>query len=97
MSLEGTLEEEEVETTDEGDDPSPPTPHAARRDPVVRLSGDMKDHQLQAIVGAGKINIHRNLAGCVHLTKNIKTPDISATHAESPPYKEIVSRGTTPG
>jgi hypothetical protein len=39
MSLEETHEEDDVEATDEDDDPSPPTPHAPRRDPVGRLSG----------------------------------------------------------
>jgi hypothetical protein len=29
------------------------------------LSGDMKEHQLKAIVGAGKKNIHRKPAECV--------------------------------
>jgi hypothetical protein len=52
--LEETPEEDDIEAADEDDDPSPPTPHAPRRDPVGRLSGDMKEHQPQAIVGVGK-------------------------------------------
>jgi hypothetical protein len=48
MSLEET-NGEEIEATDEDDDSSPPTPHAPRRDPVGRLSGDMK-----AVVGVGR-------------------------------------------
>jgi hypothetical protein len=43
MSLEGTHEEDDIEAAD-----------APRRDPVWRLSGDMKEHQIQAIVGVGK-------------------------------------------
>jgi hypothetical protein len=35
-----------------------------------------------------KRNIQRNLAECVQLRKNVKTPDISATHAKSPCIKE---------
>jgi hypothetical protein len=54
MSLEQTHEEEDIEAADEDGDASPPTPHAPRRDPVGRLSGDLKEHQLQAIVGGGK-------------------------------------------
>jgi hypothetical protein len=51
-----TLEEshgDDIEATDD-DDPRPPTPHAPRRDSVGRLSGDRTQHQLKAIVGAGK-------------------------------------------
>jgi hypothetical protein len=44
-----------------------------------------------------KRNIHRNPVECEQLTKNAKTPDISATHAKSPCIKEIAARGTTPG
>jgi hypothetical protein len=51
MTLEETHEENKVEAADEDDDPSPPTPHAPRRSPVGRLSGDVKEHQLQAIFG----------------------------------------------
>jgi hypothetical protein len=54
MSLEQTHEENDVEAAGEDSDPSPPTPHGQRGDPVGRLSGDMKEHQLQATVGAGK-------------------------------------------
>jgi hypothetical protein len=54
MTLEGTFEVDNVEATDEDDGPSPATPHAPRRDPVMRLSGDIKQHQLQAIVAVGK-------------------------------------------
>jgi hypothetical protein len=39
-----------VEAANEDYDPSPPTPHAPRRDPVKRPSGDMKEYKLQAIV-----------------------------------------------
>jgi hypothetical protein len=54
-TLEETHEEDDVEAADDDhDDPSQPTPHAPRSDPVGRLSGDMKEHQLQAVVGAGK-------------------------------------------
>jgi hypothetical protein len=53
MSLEETHEEDDLEAADK-DGPSSPTPHAPRRDPVWWLSGDMKDHQTQAIVGVGK-------------------------------------------
>jgi hypothetical protein len=52
--LEETHEEDDVEAADEDVDPGPPTPHVPRSDPVGRLSGDMKEHQFQAIVGAGK-------------------------------------------
>jgi hypothetical protein len=97
MTLEETHEEDDVEAADEDNDPIPPTPHAPRRGPVGRLSGDMKEHQLQAAAGAGKRNIHGNPAECVRLTKSVKTPDISATHAKSPFIKEIISQGTTPG
>jgi hypothetical protein len=51
MVSEETHEEDDVESADENDDPSPPTPHATRRDPVGRPSVDMEEHQLQAIVG----------------------------------------------
>jgi hypothetical protein len=54
MTLEEASGEDDVEAADEDDDPSPPTQHAPRRVPVGRLSGDMKEHQLQAIVGVGK-------------------------------------------
>jgi hypothetical protein len=33
------------------------------------MSGDMKEHQLQAIVGVGKRNIYRNPEDFVRLTK----------------------------
>jgi hypothetical protein len=36
ISLEETHEEDDVEVADDDDDPSPPTPHAPRRDPVGR-------------------------------------------------------------
>jgi hypothetical protein len=36
MSLEATLEENDVEAADEDDDSSPPTPHTPRRDPRMR-------------------------------------------------------------
>jgi hypothetical protein len=54
MTLEETQEDHDVEAADEDDNSSPPTPHASRRDPVGRLSGDMKQHQLQAIFGIGR-------------------------------------------
>jgi hypothetical protein len=92
MSLEGTLEEDEVETADEGDDPSPPTPHPARRDPVVRLSEDVKEHQLQAIVGVGRNKYPHKHFRVYASHKKGKTPDISATHAKSPCIKEIASQ-----
>jgi hypothetical protein len=41
----------DAEAADDDDDPSPPTPHTPRRDPVGGLSGNMKEHQLQATVG----------------------------------------------
>jgi hypothetical protein len=44
----------------------------------------MKEHQLQAIVGIEKRNIHRNRVECVWLAKNAKTPDISAKHTNHP-------------
>jgi hypothetical protein len=50
--------------------------NAPRRDPIGRLSRYMKEHQLQAIVGIGRKNIHRNPVECVRLTKNVRTPDI---------------------
>jgi hypothetical protein len=54
MTLEETPEEDDVEAAGEDDDPSPPTQYAPRRDPVGRLSAEMKEHQLQEIVGVGK-------------------------------------------
>jgi hypothetical protein len=54
MTSEETQEEDNIEATDENDDSSPPTPHAPRRDPVWRLSRNMKEHQLEANVGDGK-------------------------------------------
>jgi hypothetical protein len=51
MTLEEIHEENDVEDAGE-DDHSPPTPNAQRRVPVGRLLGDMKEHQLQATVGA---------------------------------------------
>jgi hypothetical protein len=54
MTLEETHEEDDVGAADEDEDTSPPTPHAPRRDPVGRLSGDMKEHQFQAVVGVRK-------------------------------------------
>jgi hypothetical protein len=68
MTLEETHEEDDVDAAGEDDGPSP-TPHAPRRDPVGRLSGYMKERQLQAVVGVEKRNIHRNSADCVQLTK----------------------------
>jgi hypothetical protein len=53
MTLEETHEEDNIGAADEDDGPSPPTPHAPRRGPVGRLSGYMKKHQLQEIVGVG--------------------------------------------
>jgi hypothetical protein len=53
VTSEDPHEEDDVEAADE-DDLTPPTRHAPRRDLVGRLSGDMKEHQLQAIVGGGK-------------------------------------------
>jgi hypothetical protein len=78
-----------VIATDEDDDPRPPTPLAPRRDPVGTLSGDMKEDQLQANLEWEKINIHTNPAECMWLTKNVKTPDISATHAKFSSIKEF--------
>jgi hypothetical protein len=54
MTIEETYEEDDVEAAGEDDDPSPPPTHAPRRDPFGRLSGDMKERQLQAVVGVGK-------------------------------------------
>jgi biotin-(acetyl-CoA carboxylase) ligase len=71
MTLEETHEEDDIATADEEDGPSPLTPHAPRRDPVGRLSGDLKERQLQAIVGVG-ININRNPPECVRLTEKRK-------------------------
>jgi hypothetical protein len=98
MTLEETQEEDNIEAADEDDDPSPPTPHAPRRDPVGRLSGDMKEHQTQAIVGVGKKTYAQKPCSVCAAHKEIKTPDIrvSATHAKSL-CMEIASRGTTPG
>jgi hypothetical protein len=63
MTLEEKHEEDDVEVDDDdnndgGDydddyDPSPQTPHTPRKDPVGRLSEDMKEHQLQIIDGVG--------------------------------------------
>jgi hypothetical protein len=39
MTLQETHEEEDIEAADEDEDPSPPTPHAPRRDPVGRHEG----------------------------------------------------------
>jgi hypothetical protein len=39
MTLEETPEEDDVEAADEDDDPTPPTPHAPRRDHVGRHEG----------------------------------------------------------
>jgi hypothetical protein len=66
MSLEETHEEDDVEAADEDDDPSPPTPHAPRRDPVGRLSGAPTSGNCWSWK---KINIHRNPAECERLTK----------------------------
>jgi hypothetical protein len=41
MTLEETHEEDNIGASDEDDGPSPPIPHAPRRDPVGRLSGDL--------------------------------------------------------
>jgi hypothetical protein len=54
MTSEETHEEDNIEAAEEDDGPSPPTSHAPRIFPVGRLSGDMKEFQLQAIVGDGK-------------------------------------------
>jgi hypothetical protein len=93
MALEERREEDDVETPDEDDDPSPPTPPPL---PIRRLSTDMKEHQFRQRLELEKRNMHRNPADCVWLTRNLKTPDRSATHAKSPCIKEITSRGTTP-
>jgi hypothetical protein len=92
MTLEETHDEDGAEAADEDDYLSPPTPHAPRRDPAGRLSGDMKEHQLQAIVGVGKKKYpQKPCKVCAAHKKNVKTPDISATHAKSPSMKEIAS------
>jgi hypothetical protein len=60
MSLEETHEEGDIEATDENDDPGPPTPHAPRRNPVGRMSGDVK-----AIVGVEKRKYpHKSCSVC---------------------------------
>jgi hypothetical protein len=52
-----------------------------------RLSVDKKEHQCQIIVGVGKKKYPQKQFR-VHAThKNIKTPDMSATHANSPHIK----------
>jgi hypothetical protein len=61
------------------------------------LSGDMKEHQLQAIVAVGKKKYPQKPCRVCAAQQNVKTPDISAKHAKSPCMKEIVLRGTTPG
>jgi hypothetical protein len=62
------------------------------------LLGDMKEHQLQALVAVGKKKYSYLQKPCrvCAAHKNMKTPDISATHAKSPCMKEISSRGVTP-
>jgi hypothetical protein len=39
-----------------------------------------------------KRNIQRNPAECLQLTKDVKTPDMSATHVKSPCIKETAMR-----
>jgi hypothetical protein len=68
-------------------------PHMHQEEILLR---DMKEHQLQAFVAVGKKKCpQKPCRGCA-ANKNMKTPDVSATHSKSPCMKEIASRGMTP-
>lgn len=72
MTLQLAQDENDVEAAD--DDPSPPTSHRPRRGSVGRMPGDMKEHQLEAIVSVEKKKYPpKNPAKCVRLTKNVET------------------------
>jgi hypothetical protein len=97
MILEETPEEDYVEAADE-DDPSPPTQHVPSRDLIGRLSGDMKEHQFQAIIGVGKKKYpQKPCRVCAAHKKKNKDARYICNTCKVPLHEGDCFTGTTPG